>query len=65
MKKAIIETWRGECLIDRISDKGARIRLAAADEIPLEFYIRIEGENGPRCCAIARRGRGQLSVYFV
>jgi len=66
MKKATIRTSdSGDCLVDRISDKGARIHFATPCELPLEFYIKIEGDDAPRYCAVARRGRGRIDVYFV
>lgn len=66
MKKATIGTLdSAECLVDRISDTGARIHFATPCEPPLEFYIKIEGDDAPRYCAVARRGRGQIEVYFV
>jgi hypothetical protein len=54
-----------ECLVDRVCDNGARIHLADTSEIPLEFYINVEGEQAPRYCAVARRGVRRVSVYFV
>ena len=65
-KKAVIEALNGvKCLVDDISDRGARIHLAAAAEVPTEFYLTIKGEERPRYCAVVRRKPLQLSVYFV
>lgn len=66
MRKATISTSDStECLVDCISDKGARIHLAASRELPQEFYITVEGDGAPLYCAVARRGRGRIEVYFV
>ncbi len=66
MKKAVIAVSGGtECFVDSLSEKGARIHLPGCREMPLEFYINIEGDERPRYCAVFRRGQGLLNVYFV
>lgn len=66
MKKAVIEApVKTECLIDRITEKGARLHLPASCEIPIEFLIRIEGEQVTRYCAVAQRKPDKTQVYFV
>ena len=66
MKKATIEgPVTTECPIDRITETGAHLHLPASCDIPIEFLIRIEGEQTARYCAVAQRKPNKTEVYFV
>lgn len=66
MKKATIALAElKECLVDQICVSGARIHLTETHDIPIEFYIFIEGDETPRYCAITCRSLHHVQVCFV
>jgi PilZ domain len=51
---------RRGCTIHDISESGARLIVAAGNELPEEFTLLV-----PRRCRIVRRSNGQVGVRFV
>lgn len=58
------ETQRG-CVLSDISDTGARIDVATADELPDRFTLLLSGNGSPRRhCRVVWRQPTQVGVDF-
>lgn len=66
LKAATIEFEGGiGCIVRNMSDTGAGIDVANPSSLPIEFDLRIEGDNVRRYCAIVWRGQKRVGVVFV
>jgi len=63
---ATIRLYEGiVCTVSNISGVGAGIYLDSAEQLPIEFYVRIDGEDSDRCCAVMKRSKRFVSVVFI
>lgn len=52
------------CKVREISQDGARLELPRARELPLAFFLRLDGETALRLCTTAWRSDTQVGVEF-
>lgn len=54
-----------DCKVSNLSDSKATLEIPQSLDLPIEFYIEIEGESTNRYCATAWRRKQRMLVYFV
>jgi len=52
------------CNVREISQDGARLELPRARDLPLAFFLRLDGETALRLCTTAWRSDNQVGVEF-
>ena len=52
------------CLVRDLSQDGALLELPLAKELPLIFWLRLEGETTLRFCTVAWHSENHLGVEF-
>lgn len=53
-----------ECTLLDVSEAGARLKVAASDELPSEFLLVLSDEV-QRWCRVVRRMRSDVGVKFI
>ncbi len=59
-----LQTEHLSCIVHNISADGALLDIAQAMELPLSFWLRLEGEPVLRLCKVAWRSSFELGVEF-
>ena len=52
------------CIVRNMSQDGALLELPHAKDLPMSFWLRLEGEATLRLCTVAWRSERQLGVEF-
>jgi hypothetical protein len=52
------------CIVRNISPDGALLESPLAKDLPVSFWLRLEGETTPRFCIVAWRSGRQVGVEF-
>jgi hypothetical protein len=53
------------CTVLDVTNKGARLGVAASDGLPLEFSLSFDSCRSLRACYMVWRARTQIGVAFV
>jgi PilZ domain len=53
-----------DCTVRDLSQDGALLELPLAKELPLVFWLRLEGETALRFCTVAWHSENYLGVEF-
>ena len=58
------QTKHLSCIVRNISQDGALVELPQAKDLPVSFWLRLEGEITLRLCTVAWRSERQVGVEF-
>jgi hypothetical protein len=58
------QTEHAGCMVRDLSQDGALLELPLARELPLVFWLRLEGESKLRFCNVAWHSENHLGVEF-
>ena len=71
-RAAFMEAWISHprntehlrCVVRNISPDGALLELSPVKDLPVSFWLRLEGDTELRLCTVAWRSERQVGVEF-